>query len=226
MNIRNHRLENEVEPRAAWQNLGYGPNWVPGGFFRDFLKRSLDFTIALAMLVLVLWWLLPLLSLLVLIIEGRPVFFVQERVGHRNRLFRCYKIRTMRFDRPPEEAPISPFGKFLRDKKLDELPQFINVLVGEMSVVGPRPHMLRDHEVFAASFGPGYHQRHAVKPGLTGLAQVRGYDGPITSRRKLKVRIRLDLLYIRKWSIFLDLWIVGQTARYLFRCLTMKNVND
>lgn len=182
-----------------------------------YLKRATDLIVSLVLLVLILSWLLPLLALLVWIDTGRPVFFVQKRIGRGNRCFYCIKFRTMS---PPEaEGPqrISRLGHFLRNRKLDEIPQLFNVLRGEMSLVGPRPHMLADHERFGRTLGAEYHERHRVLPGITGLAQIRGYEGPVHSVQKLRGRVHLDLFYIRHWSPLLEWWIIVQTVRFLLR---------
>ncbi len=176
-------------------------------------KGILDGGVAGGLLLLVLWWLLPLLMLLVWLDLGHPVFFIQERIGKNNRCFRCYKLRTMR-ETPSE---LSRLGAFLRHTKLDEIPQFFNVLRGEMSVIGPRPHMLADHVAFSRLVGPGYHYRHLVKPGITGLAQVNGYEGPVTSPQVLEGRIFHDLSYIQNWTLASEIRILWKTHCLILR---------
>ncbi len=181
------------------------------------MKRILDLWLSVLIMVFVFPWLFPLLCLLVLLDSGWPVFFVQERVGLNGRIFNCYKFRTMRTRSPGHPASTSRLGRFLRDSKLDELPQLFNVLSGEMSFVGPRPHMLSDHEAFSRMLGEQYHLRHMVKPGITGLAQIRGYEGRINSPHKLRGRIRLDLFYINNWSLGLELQIIFRTIWHIFK---------
>lgn len=199
---------------------GYGPakaGWAgPGGFSHRYLKRAADILIAVSALLFILSWLLPLLCLLILLDIGAPVFFIQKRIGRYGRPFHCIKLRTMRIEEKAEEQP-TRLGHWLRCHKLDETPQFINVLKGEMSIVGPRPHMLSDHLSFSRELGGAYKLRHTVLPGITGLAQVKGYEGPITSSHKLRGRIRLDLFYIRHWSMALEFGIMCRTAQLFVR---------
>jgi putative colanic acid biosysnthesis UDP-glucose lipid carrier transferase len=185
----------------------------PESFLFRVVKRGMDIGISLFAVLFILSWLLPLLSLLILLDIGPPVFFVQDRIGRYNRRFRCLKLRTMRAPAASPSNRITRMGRLMRNHKLDELPQFINVLRGDMSVIGPRPHMLSDHEAFSAATGKRYHLRHAVRPGISGLAQVRGYEGAVTSYRKLHGRLRLDLFYVRRWSLRLEFYIIFQTLR-------------
>lgn len=175
-------------------------------------KRVLDVVISIVVLCTVMTWLIPILVLLIYLDSPGPVFFVQKRVGRNNKYFNCIKLRTMRTKGDTDEERITSMGKWLRNRKLDELPQFINVLRGEMAIVGPRPHMISDHKDFSQAIGSVYHLRHAVLPGITGLAQIEGYEGHIDSWHKLRGRVSLDLFYVRKWSLGLDLKIMWQTA--------------
>lgn len=186
------------------------------------LKRCLDIAIALPVVLFVL----PLLTLWVAVMQRLqapgPVFFSQKRTGHSQQPFRLLKFRSMYAagrDAPAEarqaqrgDSRIYPFGQFLRRTSLDEFPQFINVLRGEMSIVGPRPHMVEHDEQFNQSM-VGYRTRFYVKPGITGLAQSRGFRGEITEPGLLEKRIELDVFYVAEWSIFLDLEIIARTAR-------------
>jgi len=188
------------------------------------VKTVLDVGVSVLVLLFVLSWLMPLLMLLIILDSGRPVFFVQERIGKDCRPFRCYKLRTMA---PVKGAPehlqkISRFGVFVRNTKLDEIPQFLNVLKGEMSIVGPRPHMLIDHNDFSARIGQCYYYRLLVKPGITGLAQVNGHEGPITSLKMLRGRIFYDLSYIQHWSVGKELRIMWKTAQIILAGLIRK----
>src|SRR5690606_21618168 len=113
------------------------------------------------------------------------------------------------------DARVYPFGRFLRRTSLDEIPQFLNVLFGDMSVNGPRPHLLEHDTEFASMVGPLYHRRHFVKPGITGLAQSHGFRGEISSAKLLRRRLHYDMVYIMRWSLLLDLKILFKTARQI-----------
>ncbi|SHM56693.1 putative colanic acid biosysnthesis UDP-glucose lipid carrier transferase [Cyclobacterium lianum] len=186
------------------------------GYNRLF-KRFFDICFSCIVLVFILSWLTPLLALLIKLESDGPVFFFQQRTGANNRVFRCIKFRTM-LDNPwadtrqaiRNDPRITKTGAFLRRFSLDELPQFINVLKGEMSVVGPRPHTLPMNQVFKRQIQK-YDNRHRIKPGITGLAQVLGYRGEISHHWQIRSRVRLDYFYIRNWSFLLDLTIVFRT---------------
>lgn len=167
-----------------------------------------------------------LLAILIRLDSPGPAFFIQKRIGTNNRYFNCLKFRTMRTDLTDEagkhltarnDPRITRLGSFLRHTSLDELPQLWNVVKGEMSLVGPRPHALGASAEGALYWEavPGYWQRHSVKPGLTGLAQIRGYRGPTEKRSELEGRVAADLEYIRTWSLLLDVKILLRTLRVL-----------
>lgn len=186
-----------------------------------FIKRLLDIAISLPVVIFVLPW----LCLLVYYFQKRQspgsLFFKQERSGQRGRRFKIYKFRSMHdrkedLKREGEQAKLGddrifPFGEFMRKTSLDEFPQFINVLRGQMSVVGPRPHLIKHDDEFAAHVDI-YKGRHFVKPGITGLAQCKGFRGEVTELHLIEERVRYDLDYIRRWSFWLDLWILLKTA--------------
>lgn len=185
------------------------------------IKRALDVgcVILLAPLVVPL---VALLAILVKIESRGPCFFIQERVGRNNRPYRCYKLRTMRAGNcdifgarstARDDDRFTRLGKFLRRTSLDELPQLWNVVLGDMSMVGPRPHALGSTAEGALFWEvvSGYWTRHSVKPGLTGLAQIRGLRGATHSRRDLEQRLAADLEYVNSWSIWLDLKILLTT---------------
>ena len=181
------------------------------------MKRIFDLLIALVIIVFVLSWLLPLLALLILLDSKGPVFFVQKRVGRHARLFACYKLRTMvvndQADHRPaagDDARITRLGSWLRRSHLDELPQFFNVLLGSMSVVGPRPYMPADCRAFEKIVSDGDF-RHRVRPGVTGLAQSRGLHDVYCNREIVLQRYRCDAYYVRNAGIGLDLRILGRT---------------
>ncbi|NBV04172.1 MAG: exopolysaccharide biosynthesis polyprenyl glycosylphosphotransferase [Cytophagia bacterium] len=189
------------------------------------LKRLMDVLISSMVVVGILTWLIPLMALWIRLDSRGPVFFVQRRSGKDNRPFRCYKFRTMRVNAEADlvqasanDARITRIGTFLRKSSLDELPQFFNVLRGDMSVVGPRPHMLSHTESYSQVI-ERFMARHRVKPGITGLSQALGYRGETRAKQDMKNRVRIDLLYIQNWSPLLDLKIIGMTALSLLRSL-------
>lgn len=184
------------------------------------IKRAFDLLFTLSVTILILWWLIPILSILVWITSGRPIFFVQKRSGRDGRVFDCYKFRTMHINAEADDKAVETddprrtrFGSFLRRTSLDELPQFLNVLKGEMSVVGPRPHMLK-HTRDYSSINKRYMIRHFLKPGITGWAQTNGYRGDITGNR-MEERVKKDIWYIENWSFLLDVLIILKTIRLM-----------
>tara|TARA_R110002012_G_scaffold56688_4_gene145643 strand:- start:803 stop:2155 length:1353 start_codon:yes stop_codon:yes gene_type:complete len=182
-----------------------------------FLKRSLDLTISLIVVIGILSWLTPLVSLLIAFDNKGPIFFKQKRNGIGGSEFYCYKFRSMRVNTAANDLQASKtdvrttkVGRFLRKTSLDEMPQFYNVLMGDMSVVGPRPHMVAHTHSFATQIDK-FMLRHLVKPGITGLAQISGYRGEIESKRDIKNRVRFDIFYVENWSILMDLRIIAKT---------------
>ncbi|TKD65089.1 exopolysaccharide biosynthesis polyprenyl glycosylphosphotransferase [Flavobacterium sp. ASW18X] len=187
-----------------------------------FFKRSFDVVFAICVYVFLLSWLTPLLALLIYLDNPGPVYFVQNRPGYKGTGFNCYKFRTMKINSTTEvsasrnDTRVTKLGKFLRRTSLDELPQFINVLYGNMSVVGPRPHLWRQNEEYGEEIKK-YMVRHYVKPGITGLAQSKGFRGGIETRDDIVNRTRYDVFYIENWSFLLDIKIIIQTAINVFR---------
>ncbi len=186
--------------------------------YHRLLKRTLDLVVAVP----VVLFILPITSLIVAIIQAiqapGPLFFIQTRAGLQNRTFRCFKYRTMyavNHDQTVQarqgDARIYPAARWLRKLSIDELPQFLNVLFNDMSVVGPRPHLVEHNDKFA-NITQNYHIRAFIKPGITGMAQIRGYRGEISCESDLENRIKSDLYYIEKWSFNLDLLIILRTA--------------
>jgi putative colanic acid biosynthesis UDP-glucose lipid carrier transferase len=152
-----------------------------------------------------------------------PVFFVQLRSGKDNKEFRCFKFRTLTVNADSDSKQVTrddtrftKFGKFLRKTSLDELPQFFNVLLGNMSVVGPRPHMLKHTEDYSRLLDE-YMIRHFVKPGVTGWAQVNGFRGEIKEEEQLRKRIEYDIWYLENWSLWLDVRIIFLTLYVTFK---------
>ncbi len=184
---------------------------------KQFVKRSFDIVFSLLVIVFVLSWLFPLVALIIKLESKGPVFFVQKRSGLNNKTFNCLKFRSMRVNEVADlvtatknDARITRFGAFMRKTSIDELPQFFNVLAGQMSVVGPRPHMISQTEQYA-TITRKYMLRHMVKPGITGWAQVMGARGEIFSDADMQNRIEKDIWYIQHWSVFLDLKIIFLT---------------
>jgi putative colanic acid biosynthesis UDP-glucose lipid carrier transferase len=178
------------------------------------LKRLLDITLSLFVIIFILSWLLPILALLIKLDSRGPVFFIQPRSGKKEEEFLCIKLRTLRVNDEAHtrqvtsnDKRITRVGKFLRKTSLDELPQFINVLLGEMSVVGPRPHMIKHTEEFSEHYKE-YFVRHFVKPGITGWAQVHNLRGEITNVELLHKRTEYDLWYLENWTLWLDIKII------------------
>jgi len=182
------------------------------------IKRGFDIIFALVVIVGILSWLAPIIALIIRLETKGPIYFRQKRNGIDNKEFYCYKFRSMA---PNEHADslmavkndmrTTKVGKFIRRTSIDELPQFYNVLFGNMSVVGPRPHMVKHTNEFANKVDK-YMLRHFVKPGITGLAQVRGYRGEIETDIDIFNRTKFDIFYIENWSLFMDLKIIVQTV--------------
>jgi putative colanic acid biosynthesis UDP-glucose lipid carrier transferase len=172
-------------------------------------KRIFDLSVALLVLAGVLSWLMPLLALLIRLDSKGPVFFIQKRMGHHSRPFRCYKLRSM------VNGRITRLGGWLRRTHLDELPQFLNVLLGSMSIVGPRPYMLSDCRFFSDVVADSVF-RYRVKPGITGMAQAKGLHGLAGKDRWVIVqRYQWDAYYIRHAGFGLDMRILADTATLL-----------
>ena len=181
------------------------------------LKRAFDIVFSLLVIVTILSWLTPLVALIIKIESKGNVFFTQLRNGYNYKSFRCFKFRSMVQNPNADliqvtrgDARITNFGKILRKTSLDEMPQFFNVLLGDMSVVGPRPHMLSHTEMYAKKIDK-FMVRHFVKPGITGLAQVSGFRGEVESDKDIIGRVKHDIFYIENWSFFLDIKIIFQT---------------
>jgi putative colanic acid biosynthesis UDP-glucose lipid carrier transferase len=182
------------------------------------IKRGFDIVLSGVVLVALLSWLVPLIALIIRLDSGGPVFFRQKRVGRGGRHFTCYKFRTMVANEDADsmqavknDPRITRAGGWLRRSNIDELPQLFNVLSGEMSLVGPRPHMPADCRRFSGLVSD-YDFRHQVKPGITGLAQVKGYHGPTPDYESIFRRYQLDALYIRNAGIWLDIRIMISTV--------------
>jgi putative colanic acid biosynthesis UDP-glucose lipid carrier transferase len=188
-----------------------------------FIKRAFDISFSLFFLLFIGSWLIPMVSILIKWDSKGPAFFKQKRSGINNAPFTCYKFRTMKVNEDSDkvqatksDSRITKVGAFLRKSNIDEIPQFINVLRGEMSVVGPRPHMLKHTEEFSLQVDR-FMVRHYVKPGITGLAQAKGFRGETNTFFKLKNRVKLDRFYVENWSIFFDMKIIVSTILVMFK---------
>lgn len=195
-----------------------------------FIKRSFDIIFSLIVIILFLSWLIPLIAILIRLFSNGPVFFAQKRIGMKNKSFNFYKFRTLTTNEKDENETYSPVtvndaritrvGKILRRTNLDELPQFFNILKGDMAVVGPRPHFIPYNQVYSEIVDE-IKLRGRVRPGLTGWAQVHGLRGdspdPVENEKRTKKRIEYDIWYIENWSIWVDLHIILLTIWQMIR---------
>lgn len=186
-------------------------------------KRILDTVISLFVIVFFLSWMVPIFALIIFIESGESVFFRQLRTGRNNKPFYCLKFRSMRSNKDADkkqatrnDARVTRIGRFIRKTSLDEFPQFINVLKGEMSLVGPRPHMLKHTDDYSKIVDE-YMIRQFLKPGITGWAQVHGFRGEITNPEQIKLRVDKDLWYLENWSLWLDIRILFMTVYSVVR---------
>jgi putative colanic acid biosynthesis UDP-glucose lipid carrier transferase len=192
-----------------------------------FAKRALDVAVSLFAIVFILSWLYPLLAILIKVTSKGPVLFMQLRHGLNNEPFYCYKFRTMVANKDADvkqatkgDSRITPIGRFLRASSIDELPQLFNVLRGDMAIVGPRPHAIPMNLEFAKNID-NFMYRHQVKPGITGLAQIKGYRGEIRDFHDIYGRFRFDLFYVKNWCLLFDIKIILNT----FTALVFKSDN-
>ena len=186
-------------------------------FVNRVIKRIFDILFSLSVILLILSWLYPLIAIIIKLNSKGPVLFQQKRSGIDNEEFVCYKFRSMCVNKDSDnkqatknDMRITSVGKFLRKTSLDEFPQFINVFIGDMSIVGPRPHMIKHTNEYSVLIKK-YMVRQLVKPGITGAAQVRGFRGETKKLSDMEDRVRLDVWYIENWSIWLDINIIFQT---------------
>ena len=186
-------------------------------------KRIFDVIFSLLAILLVLWWLIPIIGVLIKINSKGPVFFKQLRSGRDNEPFWCFKFRSMTVNKLSNElqatkndARITSIGRVLRKTSLDEFPQFFNVLIGNMSIVGPRPHMLK-HTTEYSQIVDKFMLRQFMKPGITGWAQVSGFRGETTDTVMMEKRIEHDIWYMENWSLMLDIKIIFMTIINIFK---------
>jgi putative colanic acid biosynthesis UDP-glucose lipid carrier transferase len=182
------------------------------------IKRIFDIVFSLLIIVGILSWLIPILALLIRLESKGSVFFKQKRNGLNYKEFYCYKFRSMRLNEIADlyqvsknDPRITRVGKFIRKTSIDELPQFFNVLLGDMSVVGPRPHMVSHTEMYARRIDK-FMVRHFIKPGITGLAQTKGFRGEVENDKDIIYRVKFDIFYLENWSLLLDIKIIFLTV--------------
>lgn len=191
--------------------------------FNRVIKRLFDILFSAAIIILIFPWVFVIAAIIIKIQSPGPIFFKQDRTGIDGRIFKCLKFRTMKVNDDADEIQATehdprkyPFGNFMRKTNIDELPQFINVLLGDMSIVGPRPHMLKHTEEYSKIINH-FMVRHLAKPGITGLAQVSGYRGETKHIDQMEGRIRMDIEYIENWTFLLDIKIICKTILNMFQ---------
>lgn len=187
------------------------------------MKRTFDIIFSIVIIVGVLSWVLPILGILIKLESKGPILLRQKRNGLNNKEFYCYKFRSMEVNNETcvnqvskNDPRVTKIGKIIRKTSIDELPQFYNVLLGDMSVVGPRPHMVSYNQEYILKVDK-FMVRHFIKPGITGLAQVKGFRGEIESDYDIINRVKYDIFYIENWSILLDLKIILTTIYHIIR---------
>jgi putative colanic acid biosynthesis UDP-glucose lipid carrier transferase len=185
-------------------------------------KKVFDVCFSVFVIVLIFPWLFPIIMLIIKIESPGPIFFKQERSGRDNRSFMCFKFRSMyvnglahRKQAEKGDSRITKFGSFIRKTSIDELPQFFNVLWGDMSVVGPRPHMVNLAKEYSDLIN-NYLVRQYAKPGITGWAQVNGFRGETKVLSDMENRVEYDIWYIENWSLLLDMKIIVKTVINIF----------
>jgi putative colanic acid biosysnthesis UDP-glucose lipid carrier transferase len=189
----------------------------------NFSKRVFDICFSLIVIVFVLSWLLPIIAVLIKLESKGPVFFIQKRNGLDFKEFDCYKLRSMTVGASldpvkPGDERVTKIGEFIRKTNIDELPQCFNTLIGNMSIVGPRPHEPSYNKMYTQQTKiDKYMMRHHIKPGITGLAQIKGYRGEVIVDNDIINRVKLDLFYIENWSLLLDIKIIFTTIINLFK---------
>jgi putative colanic acid biosynthesis UDP-glucose lipid carrier transferase len=181
------------------------------------IKRVFDFLFSIIIIIGILSWLVPIMAIIIKMESKGPVFFIQKRNGLNYKVFNCLKFRSMEYNGQMDfdlelknDIKITKVGQFIRKTSIDELPQFFNVLWGDMSVVGPRPHPVSHNDKYAL-MADKFMARHFVKPGITGLAQIKGFRGEVETQHDIISRVKYDIFYMENWSILLDLEIIFKT---------------
>ena len=196
--------------------------------YNQILKRTFDIIFSLLVSVLFLSWMIPIIGLLIKLNSKGPIFFIQKREGYKNSFFNCIKFRTMVVNSQSDskwaddnDNRLTKIGRVLRLSALDEMPQFLNVLMGDMSVVGPRPHPINLNKEYQSKINK-FNKRHRFKPGITGLAQAKGFSGFISGIVDMRERVRMDVFYFKNWSIVMDVKIVIMTILRLSTNLSFR----
>ncbi|MGV0922669.1 exopolysaccharide biosynthesis polyprenyl glycosylphosphotransferase [Empedobacter tilapiae] len=230
-----YQIEVNIIPYSINDNIvAYGINYIKGiqvlkikrypldEEINKFIKLLVDKLISSFVIVFIMSWLYPILAILIKLDSKGNVLFKQKRTGVNGRIFDCYKFRTMHNDGTNSikatiinDNRITKVGSFLRKTSLDEFPQFFNVLKGDMSIVGPRPHMISVDEQYSKMINR-YYFRYYIKPGITGLSQVNGFRGDM-NEENMNDRIRTDIFYIKNWSFLLDIKILVKTFLVVFK---------
>lgn len=203
-NIEHH--ENKRQPHSP---LYKGYNRI--------IKRTFDLMVSGVVLCTLFPIICLIVGLIIKLTSPGPIFFVQKRTGKDGKDFNCYKFRSMKVNKEADEKQATendprktPFGNFIRNTSIDEIPQFVNVFLGDMSLIGPRPHMVKHTETYSKLIA-NYMDRHAVKPGITGWAQVTGLRGETKELNQMENRVKADIWYIENWSFLLDMKILMKT---------------
>ena len=198
--------------------------------FNFYSKRVFDIVFSSLVIVFILSWMIPLFGLLIKLSSKGPLLFVQKRDGFKGITFNCFKFRTMVINKMSDtkmaddnDRRLTKIGRFLRLSTLDEMPQFINVFLGDMSIVGPRPHPVNLNKQYSNEI-INLNKRHRFKPGITGLSQSLGYSGFIKSTKDMSDRVKVDIFYFKNWSLFLDFKIIFKTTGILFNGI-LKELN-
>jgi putative colanic acid biosynthesis UDP-glucose lipid carrier transferase len=190
------------------------------------VKRLFDITISLIALIGILSWLVPIMSIIIKLTSKGPVFFSQKRTGKDNQSFDMLKFRSMEVNNDSDtiaaahnDPRITAVGQFMRLTHIDEFPQFLLTLTGKMSIIGPRPHMLKHTEEYSEGIDD-FMVRHEVKPGISGWAQVEGWRGSIMSKNEIEKRIEADIWYVENWSLWLDVKICFKTFILILKAVS------
>ena len=211
-------FKNSTNMEKVGQLVIINPQEIPlDNFESQFSKRLFDIVFSSLVIIFLLSWLTPLIAILIKLSSKGPVFFVQKRTGINNKTFNCLKFRSMKVNKESDmkqavdgDSRITALGNFMRKSNIDELPQFFNVLFGQMSIVGPRPHMLKHTKQYSGLI-EGYLVRHYIKPGITGYAQVTGYRGETDELWKMEKRVQCDMHYLENWNFLWDMKIILMT---------------
>ena len=192
-------------------------------WYNKIIKRSFDVLVSTIVILFILSWLIPLIGIIIKLQSRGPILFTQSRHGIGRSTFNCYKFRTMILNKNSDDIfadnddkRLTKFGKILRISAIDEMPQFINVFLGDMSIIGPRPHPVLLNNQFSEKIEK-FEKRHEFKPGISGLAQISGFRGKIKNYHDMSSRVKLDRYYFKNWSLYLDLKIFFLTILKLIR---------